>query len=622
MLRQLEKYEIEEEIGHGGMATVYRARDTVLDRLVALKVMHPHLRASEEARQRFHREAQSVARLRHPRVLEIYDFSNEGSTEAYIAAELLTGPTLKAWREAHHEVPAEIAACFGIEIAKALECAHKANIVHRDVKPENVLLHEDRTLKLTDFGIADMVDAASMTATGQILGSPGHMAPEQIEGKDTDKRTDLFSLGTVLYYLATGRLPFTGRNPHQILKRIVDGEYADPLRVNPTIGGRMRSIIVRSLARDPNDRYQTATELREDLESFIAEAGIADSSAMLERYLRDPEKVGAEVVKEAIGKLIDFGARASDAGDVPTALDYYNRVLALDDGNEKVLKLIERVGMDRRRRMVLSVGAGLMAFGAVAGGIAWAVWPEPGDGVSIGPIAALSPDAASLDAGTRDAGEALAIAAPDASSIVDAGSAVARATRDAGTARVVRTGENGGHPVAVARGPRLVRLFSAVQNMTMSVDGAAPVGFRPGTLPLEIGRHTFVLYPGEAIRAFYEPRTEIVVEVEPGQGEQVVSLAPRLKPAQLLVETPGVQARVDVVSSDGTSLAHGPANQVIVFDPPRDRGALRVRVTAAGYIRWEELRSFTAGGSTVSVTPTLVAEEEAPSPTPPIAAGP
>src|SRR5690606_2653890 len=232
MLRKLEKYEILEEIGHGGMATVYRATDTVLDRPVALKVMHPHLRAAEEARKRFHREARSVARLRHPRVLEIYDFSGEGSSEAYIAAELLTGPTLKQWREGRGEVPAEIAACAVIQVAQALEAAPAAGIVHRDVKPEHVHLHKNRAPKPTDLGIADMIDAQSMTATGQILGSPGHMAPEQIEGKDCDARSDLFSLGTVLYYLATGRLPFTGRNPHQVLKRIVDGEYADPLRVN------------------------------------------------------------------------------------------------------------------------------------------------------------------------------------------------------------------------------------------------------------------------------------------------------------------------------------------------------------------------------------------------------
>ncbi|MCZ7685776.1 MAG: serine/threonine protein kinase [Sandaracinaceae bacterium] len=428
MLRKLEKYEILEEIGHGGMATVYRAHDTVLDRPVALKVMHPHLRAAEEARRRFHREARSVARLRHPRVLEIYDFSGEGSDEAYIAAELLTGPTLKQWREQREEVPAEIAACFAIEIGSALEAAHAANIVHRDVKPENVLLHEDREIKLTDFGIADMIDAQSMTATGQILGSPGHMAPEQIEGKDCDARTDLFSLGTVLYYLATGRLPFTGRNPHQVLKRIVDGEYADPLRVNPTIGGRLRAIIVKALERDPDVRYQSAREMIEELEAFLAEAGIEDSAQMLERYLKDPEKVGAEVRAQVIHRLIDRGARASDAGDVPAALDYYNRVLALDEGNERVLKLIERVGMDRRRRAILTAAAGLTVLGAVAAAGAWALWPEPhvDDGRPV-PIDSPMSDAGA-DAGTAEIAQAELDAGPPDSGPTEVAAAPTRAT--------------------------------------------------------------------------------------------------------------------------------------------------------------------------------------------------
>src|SRR5690349_324093 len=165
------------------MATVYRALDRRLERCVAVKVMHPHLRGTGEARARFAREARAVARLKHPAILEIYDYSGSDSDDAYIATELLTGPTLKAFVESVTEVPGEIAACIGVELAAALAAAHAEGIIHRDVKPENVLLHQGRDIKLTDFGIADMLDPSMshMTATGQLLGSPAHMAPEQVE---------------------------------------------------------------------------------------------------------------------------------------------------------------------------------------------------------------------------------------------------------------------------------------------------------------------------------------------------------------------------------------------------------------------------------------------------------
>lgn len=195
---KLGKYETLEELGHGGMATVYRARDTHLDRFVALKVLHPHLRGEGEARSRFAREARSVARLEHPNIVRVLDYAGEDSEVAFLAVELLTGPTLAEYRRHVGSLPAEVAAAIALAVARALAAAHAQGIIHRDVKPENVLLHRDETVKLTDFGVAHVVDAQGFTATGQILGSPGHMAPEQIEHGACDARSDLFSLGTVL----------------------------------------------------------------------------------------------------------------------------------------------------------------------------------------------------------------------------------------------------------------------------------------------------------------------------------------------------------------------------------------------------------------------------------------
>jgi serine/threonine-protein kinase len=632
MLRKLEKYEVLEEIGHGGMATVYRAHDTVLDRPVALKVMHPHLRAAEEARRRFHREARSVARLRHPRVLEIYDFSGEGSEEAYIAAELLTGPTLKQWREAQKDVPAEIAACFVIEIAKALEAAHAAGIVHRDVKPENVLLHEDRELRLTDFGIADMIDAQSMTATGQILGSPGHMAPEQIEGKDCDARTDLFSLGTVLYYLATGRLPFTGRNPHQVLKRIVDGEYADPLRVNPTIGGRMRALIVRSLARDPAERYQSAREMREELEAFIREAGIERSELMLERYLGDPEAVAVEVRAQTLERLIDLGARASDAGDVPTALDYYNRVLALDEGNERVLRLIERVGMDRRRRMLTLAGAALTAVGALTALGAWALWPpaddeerstlvsiaaphgDAGTGASSGigdasaRVAAI-PDAMIADTRIQDA------RIPDALT-ADAPMAEGRAAvRDAGRSRAEPVRRGTREPRR--NGPRPVRLMPSPLNVAIGIDGAAPVAWGSTFAcfrgcELEPGPHSFRVVPGADIRSTYDHRT-FQVTIPPGEDVYPIPLALVLADARLLVHSVP-RATIELRQGEQVRFRDGRDGEVLLVPMRAAVETFRMYVSAPGYVTRNRFIHLQAGAATLELELPLTPEESPVSP--------
>jgi tRNA A-37 threonylcarbamoyl transferase component Bud32 len=603
MIRKLEKYEILEEIGHGGMATVYRAHDTVLDRPVALKVMHPHLRAAEEARKRFHREARSVARLRHPRVLEIYDFSGESSEEAYIAAELLTGPTLKIWREAQKDVPAEIAACFVIEIAGALDAAHAAQVVHRDVKPENVLLHENRTLKLTDFGIADMIDAVSMTATGQILGSPGHMAPEQIEGKDCDARTDLFSLGTVLYYLATGRLPFTGRNPHQVLKRIIDGEYADPLRVNPTIGGRLRAMIVKALERDPNARYQSARELIAELKDFIAEAGIEDSGKMLERYLQDPAKVGEEVRRQTIDRLIEHGARASDAGDVPKALDYYNRVLALDEGNERVLKLIERVGMDRRRRVILRAAAALTLFGGAMAATAWMLWPGPQIIDEHDP-----PIASAIDAGSiADAGRTVIASSGDAG-----GRAVIASLPDAGSRVVIATLGDSGRardPVVRTREPRTVRLRITPANALFAVPpNAERVEYgMTRTVELAPGRHQIGVFPGPEVANVYEAHT-FEVTVPSGEGEHEVALQLPIADAALYVRCTAPDARVSVDNGRVT----GRANDTIFVPMRRASENLSVRVTAPGYRSFSTRENipFAAGEPTRELEVTLEAENE------------
>ncbi|MFW6067864.1 MAG: protein kinase domain-containing protein, partial [Myxococcota bacterium] len=593
MLRKLEKYDILEEIGHGGMATVYRARDQRLDREVAVKVLHPHLRGADEARSRFEREARSVARLRHPNILEIYDYSGAGSEESYIAAELLTGPTLKHFAEAHPDMPAEIAACFGIQIARALAAAHARGIIHRDVKPENVLLHENRCIKLTDFGIAQIVDAQSFTATGQVLGSPGHMAPEQVEGRDCDARTDLFSLGTVLYYLAAGRLPFRGNNPHQILKRIVDGEYPDPLRVRPAVGSELGRIIERCLARDPEARYQSADELAEDLCSFVARAGIEDPQAELQAYLADPDGHTALLVPRLVARLADRGEQAARAGDYRGALECFDRALALDEGNARVLAQVERLRRrsGRRRRVALLSGVALGMVGiigmavALAGRSQHAPSPEEGgdEGAGAADLAAPDPDVDGVEAPAdqleddtpESAGEGLEddTGSEEASEEQDEPS---QDTVAADRARAVTHSKNRARRLRDGP-PRTVVLRPTPQNVLVGIDGEEPRPFGPSfhRMELEPGRHRFVFKSGsECCRD-----AEFTRVIPPGPGTTVVAERLPLRPAGLYVvsNVPG-----DVEVGDG--LASGRTREVVRV-PMRDdvEDVVRITVTSPGY---------------------------------------
>jgi len=582
MLRILEKYEIIEEIGHGGMATVFRARDTKLDRWVALKIMHPHLRGSQEARARFRREAQGVARLRHPCVLEIYDYAGAESDESYIATELLTGPTLRVFADAHPHIPAEIAACFAIEVCRALEAAHDKGIIHRDVKPENILVHEARVIKLTDFGIASMLDANTMTATGQILGSPGHMAPEQIEGKDCDARTDVFALGTVLYLLACGRLPFTGRNPHQVLKRIGEGDFPDPLRIQPTIGGRLRAILKRALAREPEARHPTARALADELRAFVACIGIEDASSALAEYLRDPAAAGPELRRRAVRSGLDAAARASSAGDVQAAVESLDRVLALDDGNPEALRLARSIG--QRRRLVRASTAGsAMALLVGATGVFLSQNPRT---ETAPPRPAASMPSAARPSSPRTTATPASVATAVLPSVTPGG--LRPSADDAGLSGTLDVGRAAGSAPrlpAARRGPlvaldtdaslRTVSFAFDPVNASIGVDGAPPRPYGPSFTGVELapGPHRFV------VESPCCSRLSLEVQVPAGTG--AFPLARRLDslPALLVVRTDGVPADVQVGGA-----ARGRSNEAIrVPIATSDRRAeFDVVVTAPG----------------------------------------
>jgi tRNA A-37 threonylcarbamoyl transferase component Bud32 len=363
----LDKYELLERVGQGGMAVVYRGLDRSLRRQVAIKVLHRHLSEHQEARDRFEREAHAVAKLHHENILEIFDYSGGGSNDSYIVTEFIEGATLKQFVTDHPPRFAEIGAMVVQQIGRALAHAHAHGILHRDVKPENVMIRSDGVVKLTDFGISQMLDVQRLTVTGQLLGSPAYMSPEHVEGKPLDFRTDVFAAGIVLYQLTVGKLPFEGRNPHEILKRIGECKFTDPRQANPRVGNELGKIILRAMARDPDDRYPDITEMVSALGRYLDGSGLGDSARELSRYFQAAASYELALQQRLVDHLTRRGREALMAGQHAAALELFDRILTIEPGNPAVLGLLD--GMARRRRgwHLAVAAAGLLA---VAGG-AW-----------------------------------------------------------------------------------------------------------------------------------------------------------------------------------------------------------------------------------------------------------
>ena len=361
----LDKYELLEKVGQGGMAVVYRGLDTTLRREVAVKVLHRHLADSSEARDRFEREAQAVAKLRHENILEIFDFSGNDSEESYIVTEFIDGQTLKQFITEHEIKYPEVGAMITVEVCRALGHAHSFGVLHRDVKPENVMIRNDGVIKLTDFGIAQMLDHHRLTVTGQLLGSPAYMAPEHVEGGKLDFRTDVFAAGVVLYQLCCGELPFRGKNPHEILKRIAETSYTDPCKVNPLVGSELGAIIRKCLAHDKEARYRDVSEMQRALEGFLAGSGLHSIREELGRFFGAPVSYEMALRSRLIAHL---GARGREKlkDDRNAALELFNRVLTLDPKNSEVLAEIEKLSRQRKWMNTALLVGSLLLLGAGA----------------------------------------------------------------------------------------------------------------------------------------------------------------------------------------------------------------------------------------------------------------
>lgn len=569
------KYDLLEEIGHGGMATVYRAKDKRLGREVAIKVIHRHLRGSPEVAARFHSEALAVAKVKHPNIVEVYDVSGEDEPEKYLVVELVRGITLRQLLRERGPLPPEVAASIAVEVTRALAVAHREGIVHRDVKPENVLLRmgddvanregdDASRVKLTDFGIAKLLDAQGVTHTGQVLGSPAHMAPEQIEGGDVDARADVFGTGVLLYEMLTGQLPFDGKNPAQVLRKVLEGTFIPAERHLPTVGSAYGAVVSRALCREQGERYPSAAMMGEALEAELKSLEVTDVRTEVSSYLCHREAYELAHRRRLPELLSEAALRARSQREMARAAALFNRALAYRPDDTRLLA--EVAGLARRqrfRRRLVSASVAVLAVVVLGlgGALAWDAHRNTAEAER-----ASSPqmDGEPSPGPTKPAPSVNAPQEPPAEEAEDeqvlppepAAPPVSERTQPRAPA-LTRP------PRVLQPGKRSVRTpVVGPQNARVRIDGELKTWYEVHSL--DVGPHTFEFVPPNSECCETSPPK--TVEIVEGDGPQVVRGVIAFKPALLrLIGADGSRASCGL----GDVIVAGSSQEVPMNRPSR-----------------------------------------------------
>ncbi len=363
-----DRYEMQQRIGRGGMADVYLARDVLLDRLVAIKVLFPEYATDPAFVERFRREAQSAANLNHPNIVSVYDWGRSNNTY-FMAMEYVPGRTLADALSDVGSISASKAAEVGIEVAAALSFAHRNNVVHRDIKPGNILIGSNGQLKVADFGIARALGSAAesgLTAHGAVMGTAAYFSPEQAQGGQPDPRSDLYSLGIVLYEMVGGQIPFTGETPIAIAYKQVH-EAPTPLNeLAPDVPRAFEAIVARLLAKDPARRYPTAEAVRDDLRRFRDGLPVQALAALLNK--REPDDGLAPTV--ATPTILPPPTLA-DTAERPTTQRTVVMISDQVDSRDTTGSITPPDDLGRKRRNIVigSVTAALLIVAALVGGL-------------------------------------------------------------------------------------------------------------------------------------------------------------------------------------------------------------------------------------------------------------
>ena len=361
-----DRYEVLEKIGGGGMALVYKAKCRLLNRFVAIKVLRPEFIEDEEFVKKFKREAQAAASLSHPNIVSIYDVGTENDNY-YFVMEYIKGKTLKELIKSKGTLGVEFATSIAIQICYALEHAHKNHIVHRDIKSHNILLKEDNSVKVTDFGIARAVSSSTITNTGNVIGSVHYFSPEQARGGYTDEKSDIYSLGVVMYEMLTGRLPFEGDSPIAVALKHIQEVPEKPSSINNRIPKAIEDIILKFMEKEVSKRYNSAAEIINDLRQslvmpngdFVKKSKFTDENTKV----LEPIRV---VDQEAVITESD-GLENGDIKENKILIDDYsigNTPETMGESGKKLQKKKKNVGM-----IIAAVLGGLLLAIALGGGI-------------------------------------------------------------------------------------------------------------------------------------------------------------------------------------------------------------------------------------------------------------
>jgi len=358
MAKQIRNFLIQEPIARGGMATVYKAVQTSLDRVVAVKELHSHLVHDKSFIERFEREAKSAATLKHENIVDIIEYGQEGE-EYFLAMEYVPGESLKDLLTKAGIVPIEMALFIAEEVLKGLEHAHARGITHRDIKPANILLSKEGGVKIADFGLAQAADVSTLTVTGALVGTPAYMSPEQAAGRKVDCRSDLFSLGVVLYELLCGEKPFMGETYSAVITRILTGEPQPLGELNPLVTPELWRIAERALAKDPDRRYQSAADMRRDLEIFREGAKMAPSRSHLAHFLEDPRTYGEKVRQRQVKAHFEKGVYYMNLGlgKIDDAIEEFTRVIHLDPDHSEAGRNLAKLRKEREESGIFKVQA-------------------------------------------------------------------------------------------------------------------------------------------------------------------------------------------------------------------------------------------------------------------------